>query len=98
MAALDRRFDLTRSGNAEVLAAWLEHAAAAGYAPAFPELEAFLTRVGRIKFLEPLYRAMVSNAATQDLAREIYAKARPRYHPIAVTAIDAVVSGPPASQ
>ena len=98
MAALDRRFQLTRSGNAEVLAAWLEHAATAGYAPAYPALEAFLTRVGRVKFLEPLYRALERNETTRALAREIYAKARPGYHPIAVTAIDAVLGSPHASQ
>ncbi len=98
MAALDRRFELTRSGNAEVLAAWLEHAVAADYAPAYPALDSFLTRVGRVKFLEPLYTAMAKNSATQALAREIYAKARPGYHPIAVTAIDAVLSWPRASQ
>jgi len=97
MAALDRRFDLTHSGNAEVLAAWLEHAVAAGYPPAYPALEAFLTRVGRVKFLEPLYRAMEKNETTRGLAREIYAKARPGYHPIAVTAIDAVLGSPEAS-
>jgi hypothetical protein len=97
MAALDKRFDLTHSGNAEVLAAWLEHAVAAGYAPAYPALEGFLTRVGRVKFLEPLYRAMQRNETTRGLAREIYAKARPGYHPIAVTAIDAVLNSPEAS-
>ena len=98
MEALDRRFDLTRSGNAEILAAWLEHAARAGYAPAYPALESFLVHVGRLKFLEPLYAAMEGNARTRALARDIYAKARPGYHPIAVSAIDALLRWPPAGE
>ena len=44
MDALDRRFGFTTRGNSEVLFAWLEHAVAASYEPAFPALEHFLTR------------------------------------------------------
>jgi len=91
MAELDRRFGLTARGNSEVLFAWLEHAVAADYEPAFPALEHFLTSQGRRKFLTPLYEQMDARATTHALARRIYAKARPRYHPIAVTTLDALL-------
>lgn len=92
MRALDARFALTRSGNAEILAAWLEKAVRAGYAPAYPALEAFLVRVGRLKFLRPLYTALNESPQTRELARSIYEKARPGYHPLAVAMVDALLN------
>jgi aminopeptidase N len=91
LGELDRRFAFSKSGNAEVLFAWLMHVARNAYEPAYPALEGFLTRMGRRKFLRPLYQAMQDNPKTQALARAIYAKARPTYHPIAVTTVDAIL-------
>ena len=59
--------------------------------PGFAALEDFLTRMGRRKFLRPLYQAMQDNPRTRDLARKIYARARPTYHPIAVATVDAIL-------
>ncbi|HET8644612.1 MAG TPA: M1 family metallopeptidase, partial [Vicinamibacteria bacterium] len=91
MAALDARFKLSQSGNSEVRFAWLMHVVRNTYEPGFTSLEDFLTRMGRRKFLRPLYRALDENARTKELARRIYAKARPTYHPIAVSSIDEVL-------
>ena len=59
--------------------------------PAYPALEKFLTSMGRRKFLRPLYQAMEDNPSTRELARTIYARARPTYHPISATSIDAIL-------
>ncbi len=91
MKAIDERFHLSRSGNSEILFAWLRHVVWSAYAPDFPALESFLMGVGRQKFLRPLYRDMMEGPETRDLARKIYARARGRYHPIAAAAIDALV-------
>lgn len=79
---LDLAFDLTNSANAEIAFAWFMKAIPAGYAPALPAAENFLTRVGRGKFLYPLYRAMKENGNLAG-AERIFEKARPLYHPIA---------------
>jgi len=91
MEALDRRFAFSRSGNSEILFAWLVHAVRNTYEPAFPALEDFLTRQGRRKFVRPLYQAMEDNPKTRDRARRIYARARPTYHPITTASIDAIL-------
>jgi hypothetical protein len=91
MKALDERFRFSQAGNSEVRFAWLMHVVQSTYEPGFTSLEDFLTHMGRRKFLRPLYRAMNENAQTRALARAIYAKARPTYHPIAVTSIDEVL-------
>jgi leukotriene-A4 hydrolase len=94
MAALDRRFGLSRSGNAEILAQWLQMAVAAPYPAASPAVEAFLLGQGRRKFLRPLYTELAKTEAGLERARAIYRTARARYHPIARTTIDAILGTP----
>jgi hypothetical protein len=47
--------------------------------------------MGRRKFLKPLYEALVKTPEGRARALEIYRKARPTYHPIAVTTVDEIV-------
>ena len=91
MAELDAAFGFTRSGNSEVLAAWLEHAVASGYEPAYPALEKFLTTVGRRKFLKPLYSELARTPAGLERGKAIYAKARPGYHSVSRAAVDPIL-------
>lgn len=79
---LDNAFGLTGSSNAEIVFAWQMKAVGAGYPPALPALEGFLTHVGRGKFIYPLYKAL-KDKGEQALAERIFEKAQPGYHPIA---------------
>ena len=91
MKALDQQFHFTDSGNSEILAQWLVTAIHVGYEPAYPAVETFLVRVGRRKFLTPLYRELVKTPEGKERARKIYAKARPNYHSVSVGTIDEIV-------
>jgi leukotriene-A4 hydrolase len=90
MEALDRAFGFTKSGNAEILSAWLVTAVRNDYEPAYPALEDFLLRQGRRKFLRPLYQELHDNPKTRERGQALYAKARPGYHSIATASIDAI--------
>jgi len=92
LAELDAAFSLTRSGNAEILAQWLELSVLRGYAPADARLEEFLRTVGRRKFLEPLYTALLT-AGRRDDAVRIYRDARAGYHPITQHTLDRLLAG-----
>jgi len=92
MPRLDREFHLTQSGNSEILHQWLLMAVKTGYQPAYPKLEDFLCGVGRRKFLKPLYTELMKTSNGTELARRIYARARPGYHPIAQATIDGLVT------
>ena len=91
LAELDRVFQFTDSGNAEILTEWLKLAIRNDYAPADAALERFLISVGRRKFLRPLYEQLMLTAEGRAQAAAIYAKARPGYHPITVQTIDEIV-------
>lgn len=93
MAALDDTYALTKSGNYEVLAQWLDVAVRRGYAPADARLEEFLMTVGRRKFLVPLYEALIAADRHAD-AKRIYAKARGGYHAVTSSTLDALVGVP----
>jgi leukotriene-A4 hydrolase len=91
MAQLDRQFQLTRTGNSEIKFEWLMMTIRNGYEAAYGRLEEFLTSMGRRKFLRPLYEELVKTPEGRERALSIYRRARPTYHPIAVTTIDAIV-------
>jgi aminopeptidase N len=79
-AALDAAFGLMGKGNYELLVEWLTIAAGSDYEPAFPKLREVLSRVGRMKYLRPLFTALGATDRTRALAREIFAAASPTYH------------------
>jgi aminopeptidase N len=82
LAALDSAFALTTSQNAEIAFAWYMKGIAAGYAPATDEALKFVQRVGRGKFLYPLYGALKKSGKRAE-AERVFEKARSGYHPIA---------------
>jgi hypothetical protein len=94
MGMLDNVYGFSNSQNAEIEAAWFEKAILAGYDKAYPNLEKFLIEVGRRKYLEPLYRAMM-NSGKRDLAIKIYKKARSGYHSVSYNTVDQILDYKP---
>lgn len=92
LAELDRSFKLSSSGNSEILEAWLLIAIRNRYEPAFAGLDHFLTSQGRRKFLTPLYTALAQTDWGRAMAMDIYRRARPTYHSVAVGTIDKVLN------
>ncbi|GLH74074.1 aminopeptidase [Geothrix limicola] len=95
-AWLDEHFKLMGRGNHEILVEWLTLAATADYEPAFPRIREVLARVGRMKYLRPLYGALGQHARTRALAREIFAAASPGYHGLSRRVVASVLEAYPA--
>jgi aminopeptidase N len=91
LAALDAAFGFSRSGNSEILFAWLRIAIRHRYEPAMPTLERFLTSQGRRKFLKPLYEDLSKSDWGKAEAKRLYAFARPGYHAVATATLDPIV-------
>jgi leukotriene-A4 hydrolase len=91
MTALDKAFFFSNSGNSELLAAWFNLSLRNGYSENnMPQIESFLVRVGRRKFLSPLYRAF-KESGQLEAARAIYAKAKPNYHSVSRGTIESIL-------
>ncbi len=91
MADLDKVYHFTQTGNSEIADLWFLLAIRARYAAAYPAMKSFLYVTGRQKFLEPLYKAMIATPEGIVMAKEIYQKARPNYHPLAQKTIDEIL-------
>jgi hypothetical protein len=92
---LDAAFHFTRSGNSEILAAWLALGLRQGYRAVDRRAELFLTTVGRRKFLKPLYEALLAAPGGRERALAIYRRARPRYHAVSTRTLDALLGVEP---
>jgi len=88
LKALDDAFAFTRSGNSEILSAWLALATRNGYHAVDARMELFLMTVGRRKFLVPLYQAVLDSDGGKDRAMRIYKRARMRYHAVSQRTLD----------
>lgn len=88
MAMLDAEYHLTQSGNSEIAAIWFVKSINFGYDKIDKELEAFLVKIGRRKFLMPLYTALAATPEGKGKAIAIYKKARPNYHYVSFNSID----------
>jgi hypothetical protein len=99
MAELDKRFGFTRAGNAEIACDWFILSIHSDYRPAYQAMHDFLLKVGRRKFLLPIYEALLAqyvvkdNVYVEDFARgkematEIFLQAEPGYHSVAARSI-----------
>ena len=92
MRIIDQEFKLTQSGNSEILAVWFQQSIRFNYREIDQALEKFLTRVGRRKFLEPLYKALAATPEGKQRAKEIYKKARGNYHYVSFNTIDQILN------
>ncbi|MBD3637501.1 MAG: M1 family metallopeptidase [Crocinitomicaceae bacterium] len=88
---LDDEFNFSNRGNSEIMAEWYVISIEKGYHGIDPYMEKFLINVGRRKFLEPIYSALAETDEGLDMARNIYAKARPNYHSISYLTIDEIL-------
>jgi leukotriene A-4 hydrolase/aminopeptidase len=91
MADLDKAFNFTKTGNSEIAFQWLLMSIKNTYSTADARLEEFLTTIGRRKFVKPLFEELVKTPEGKARAIEIYKKARPGYHPITQSSVDAVL-------
>jgi len=92
LAALNETLGLSETGNNEVLFLWLEAALRNEYDPAVPQAEEFLGRVGRNKFVEPLFEALWGTGAWgEPIATRIYDETRGGYHSYTRSQVDPIV-------
>lgn len=77
--------------NAVVQRSWFPNVIEAGYTPAYPALETFLTSIGRRYLLRPVYLKLAETPEGLAFARRVYAIARPGYHSLTQQGIDIVL-------
>ena len=89
--ALGEWLGLRETRNAELQCAWLVKAASARVDGVEDELRAFVDRVGRTKLIKPVLAAMI-DAGMKELAEELIASNRPRWHSSTRLVVDGLVA------
>tara|TARA_B100000497_G_scaffold127593_1_gene169941 strand:+ start:1814 stop:3631 length:1818 start_codon:yes stop_codon:yes gene_type:complete len=86
---LEKRFHFTYVKNSEIFSAWATLVIPKSYQNNNfdNEVSGFLRRVGRRKFLTPIYRALI-NSGKKTFAQEIYSEARSGYHSVSQETLD----------
>jgi leukotriene-A4 hydrolase len=92
MRELDNFGKFSESGNAEILTIWFVHSVRNQYAPVRARLEEFLINTGRRKFLLPIYQEMIKTAEGKEWAKDVYRRARPGYHFVAISTFDKLLN------
>ncbi len=92
MTQLERALVASRNRSPEVEQAWLMLVIRNDHAPGFTRLRAYLKSICRIKWVQPLYVALMQTPAHKEFAKRVYSEARPGYHSDTVTAIDAITN------
>lgn len=99
MEALDARFGFTQTGNAEIACDWFVLSVQCDYRLAYQAMHDFLLKVGRRKFLMPIYEALLAQHMSRDgawvedfargkeMATEIFLQAEPGYHSVAARSL-----------
>lgn len=91
LAMLDKEFEFSDCGNAEIMAEWYVLSIKTGYDKINVPMREFLINVGRRKFLQPIYAELAKSDSGLTLAKDIYKDARPNYHSISYLTIDEIL-------
>jgi len=85
---IDEHLHFNTWGNAEVATEWYVLSIKAGYTDIRPNIERFLMKIGRRKFLLPIYTALSEEKESKKWALEVYGRARENYHPVSIMTVD----------
>ena len=89
---LDDAYHFTGTPNGEIAMRWYPLTVRSGYTDALPEIAKFLERVGRRKLIMPIYGALVKTPDGLAFAKQVFAKAKPAYHPITTGSVEEAIA------
>ncbi|MGN6513368.1 MAG: M1 family metallopeptidase, partial [Lysobacteraceae bacterium] len=92
LAQLDAAYHFSGTPNGELAQRWYPLAVRSGYHAGDAQMAAFLQRVGRRKLIMPTYEALVKTPEGLAFAKDVFAKARPGYHPITSASVAATIA------
>jgi len=87
LKVLDESLAFSKWTNAEIQFEWFLRSISSGYVEAFPYLKSFLEKVGRRKFIHPLYQALYKNKNTQQNALLWFDEFQKNYHAVSRNSI-----------
>jgi len=87
MQKLDEGLAFSEWTNAEIQFEWFMKSISSNYTPAYPYLKSFLEKIGRRKFILPLYTALYENESTRENAIDWFKEFKQNYHAVSSNSI-----------
>lgn len=91
MKKLDQNLNFKNWGNSEIMNEWYVLGINSNYEEIKPSMERFLMKVGRRKYLQPIYTELAKTPENLKWARTVYAKAKNNYHYVSRNTIDEIL-------
>ena len=92
LAQLDKAYRFTGTANGEIAMRWYPLAIRSGYNEALPAAGEFIQKVGRRKLVLPIYAELLKTPEGLAFAKEVFAKAKPGYHPITTASVEDMIA------
>ncbi len=91
MRKLDEHLNFKGCGNAEIMTEWYVLGINSGYKDIRPDMEKFLLKVGRRKFLAPIYSTLAKYPEDKEWAQAVFVKAKPHYHFVSSSTVEGLL-------
>ncbi len=92
LAQLDKAYHFTGTANGEIAMRWYPLAIRSGYGEAQAAAGEFIQRVGRRKLVLPIYAELLKTPEGLAFAKEVFARAKPGYHPITTASVEDMIA------
>ena len=89
---LDDKLNFKGCGNAEIMTEWFLLGVKSGYKQIRPEMSLFLKKVGRRKYILPLYEALTKTPDDFIWAKKVFTKAKNNYHSITYFSVNKILN------
>ncbi len=92
LAQLDKAYHFTGTPNGEIAMRWYPLAIRSGYSEAQAAAGEFIQTVGRRKLVLPIYAELLKTPEGLAFAKDVFARARPGYHPITTASVEDMIA------
>lgn len=88
---LDAKLNFKSCGNSEIMFEWYMKNIKANNRVVFPSMKRFLLKVGRRKFVEPLFEELVKTPDNKVWALEVYNEMKDNYHFVTRSTVESIL-------
>ncbi|MGC6434420.1 MAG: M1 family metallopeptidase [Crocinitomicaceae bacterium] len=89
---IDQQLEFKSCGNSEIMTEWYVLAIKNNYKGVREEMYKFLTKVGRRKYIEPIYNALVQKEEDREWAIKTFEVAKSNYHYVSSNTIASILN------
>lgn len=91
MRRLDDQLNFKNWGNTEIMYEWYLLGINSGYEDIRPAMEKFLIKIGRRKYIAPIYLELAKTPENLQWARKVYSVAKENYHYVSRSTIEGIL-------